>query len=136
LLVQHAHLLVRRRQMRRDFLATTESVAARVSFNLGAVQRNPFQSDQTFGAQHAQHLREKIVESGLVVRAETRQRAMTDRLQPAQPLAARFVFALPRQFACRTDPAAVGVQPQTDQQLRVRVLPPRATFHRCDLGVI
>ena len=44
--------------MRRDFLATTESVAARVGFNFGAVQRDPFERDQTFGAQHAQHLRE------------------------------------------------------------------------------
>jgi len=26
--------------------------------NLGAVQRDPFESEQTFGAQHAQHLRE------------------------------------------------------------------------------
>jgi len=53
---QHAHLHARRRQMRRDFLAAAESVAASIGFNFGAVQRNPFESDQTLGAQHAQRL--------------------------------------------------------------------------------
>jgi hypothetical protein len=61
---------------------------------------------------------------------------MTNGLQPAQPLATRLVFAPPRQFARRTDPAAVGVQLQTDQQLRVSVLASRAAFHGGDLRVI
>jgi hypothetical protein len=61
---------------------------------------------------------------------------MTHKLQPAQPLATRFVFALPRQFARRTNPAAVGVQPQTDQQLRIGVLSSGTALHRRDLRVI
>src|SRR5580698_517861 len=101
--------------MRRDFLATTERVAARVGLNLGAVQRDPFESDQTLGAQHTDHLREEIVECGFVVRAETRQWAVTHRPPPAQPLASRFLFALPRQFARRTGPPAIRVQPQADR---------------------
>ena len=61
---------------------------------------------------------------------------MTDSLQTAQPLAARLILALPRQFPRRTDSAAVGVQPQTDQQLRVGVLASRAAFHCGDLRMI
>jgi hypothetical protein len=37
LLIQDAHLLARRRQMRRKFFLATKSVAARVGFNLGSV---------------------------------------------------------------------------------------------------
>src|SRR5271169_1755747 len=61
---------------------------------------------------------------------------MAHRLQPAQPLATRFVFALPRQLARRTDPPAVGVQPQTDQKLRIGVLASRVALHGSDLRVI
>jgi hypothetical protein len=61
---------------------------------------------------------------------------MTNGLQPAHPLAARLILALPRQFTRRTDPAAVGVQPQTDQQLRVGMLASGAAFHCGDLRMI
>lgn len=71
-----------------------------------------------------------------MIGTETGQRPLADRLQPAQPLAARFVLALSRQLARRTDPTAVGVNPQADQQLRVGVFPPGAPFHRLDPRVI
>jgi hypothetical protein len=109
--------------MHRDLFLAAKTVAAGTGFNLGAVLRDAFQRDQALGRD-------------LVVRAEARQRAMTNGLQPAQPLATRLVFAPPRQFARRTDPAAVGVQLQTDQQLRVSVLASRAAFHGGDLRVI
>src|ERR1035438_3014990 len=61
---------------------------------------------------------------------------MADHLQTAQPLEARFELTLPRHLARRTDSPAVGVQPQADQQLRVRVFPPGAAFDRCNLRMI
>ena len=58
---------------------------------------------------------------------------MTNGLQPAQPLAARLILALPGQFTRRIDPAAVGVQPQTDQQLWLGIFASGAAFYRSDL---
>src|SRR6202035_1769898 len=71
-----------------------------------------------------------------MIGTEAGQRPVADRLQPAQPLAARLVLALSRQLARRTNATAVGVNPQADQQLRVGVLPPGAPFHCLDLRVI
>ena len=86
---------MRRRQMRRNLLVATEGVTARIGFDLGSVQRDSFQGNQPFGAQHPQYLREQIIEASFVLRPESRQRAMTHALHPAQPLTARFIFALP-----------------------------------------
>src|SRR5438445_5284707 len=61
---------------------------------------------------------------------------MAHRLHPAQPLATGFVFTLPRQLPRRTDASAIGVQPQTDQELWVGVLSSCAAFHRGNLLVI
>jgi len=41
-----------------------------------------------------------------------------------------------RHLPRRTDAAAVGVQPQTDQQLRVRMLAPGVALDRSNLRVI
>src|SRR5712691_10864632 len=61
---------------------------------------------------------------------------MADRSQTAQPLQSRFILALPRHLARRTDAAVVGVQPYTDQQLRVRMLAPGVALDRSNLCVI
>src|SRR6266852_2118903 len=61
---------------------------------------------------------------------------MADRFQTAQPLEPRFKFALPRHLARRTDAAAVGVQPYTDQQPRVRMLAPSVALDCGNLCVI
>jgi hypothetical protein len=72
----------------------------------------------------------------LVIGTKPRKRAITDRRQRAQPLKGRLVFAPPRHLARRTDAAAVGIQPETDQDLRVGVIAPRPPLHRGDGGII
>ena len=101
--------------MRLQLLPPPEAVAARTGLDLGAVQRHPFHGDQTLGAQHAQHLHKQIVQRRLVAGAEVRQHLVTDRFQPAQPLAARLELALAGQLARRADAPAVGLQPQANQ---------------------
>jgi hypothetical protein len=49
-------------------------------------------------------------------------------LQPRQPLERRIVLASPRHFPSRSNPLAVGVHPQPDQQLWIERWPP-AFFH-------
>src|SRR5690348_15346694 len=61
---------------------------------------------------------------------------MTYRLQCTQPLAARLILALTRQFSRRTDTPAVSVKPQADQQPRIGVLAPRTSFYCGNLFVI
>src|ERR1700680_3938730 len=61
---------------------------------------------------------------------------MADHLQTAQPLQSRFELTLPLDLTSRTDASAVGVQPQADHQLRVRVFAPSAAFDRCNLRII
>src|SRR5258708_20877994 len=61
---------------------------------------------------------------------------MADCFQTAQPFEPRFVLALPRYLARRTDAPAIGVQPQADQQLRIRMLPPSMALHRSNLRMI
>ncbi len=61
---------------------------------------------------------------------------MANRFHAAQPLESRFKLALPRHLARRTDAAAVSVQPYTDQQLRVRMLPPGVALDRSNLRMI
>jgi hypothetical protein len=68
--VQHAHLFARDSQMRRNLFLAAKTVPAGIGFNLGAVQRDAFQRDQALSTQDAQHLREQIVECGLVVGAD------------------------------------------------------------------
>src|SRR5260370_42615471 len=116
-----------------DLLPPAESVAAGVRFNLGSIQCDSFESDQAFRAQHPQHRREQVIESGLVLRPETRQCSMTHRMQSTQPLAARLILALPRQFPRRTDATAVSVQPQPNKQSRVRFLTPTTSFASANL---
>ena len=130
------HLLARQLEVRFQFLLAAEGVAPGVGFDLRPVQRHALQGDQTFRTQHPQHLHEQIVQPRLVTGAKTRQRAMTDRLQRAQPLKGRFIFAPPRHLACRADAPAIGIQPKTDQDLRVGVIAPRPPLHRANLGVI
>jgi hypothetical protein len=54
--IQQSNLFACKRQMCLDLLSPTEGVAARVGFDLRAVQRHAFHGDQSFGAEHAQHL--------------------------------------------------------------------------------
>src|SRR6266852_6673957 len=61
---------------------------------------------------------------------------MADCFQTTQPLQTRFVLALPRYLARRTDAAAIGVQPQADQQARIRMLAPSMALHRSNLRMI
>ena len=70
----------------------------------------------------------------LSLRGAQRRSNLVEAAQSARDCVA--ALALPRQFARRTDTPAVCVQPQTDQQLWVGVLPSSATFHRGDLGVV
>src|SRR5260370_11741008 len=74
--------------------------------------------------------------AGVVFGAEARQCSMTHRLQSTQPLAARLILALPRQFPRRTDAPAVSVQPQANQQSRVGVLTPSDSFDSGNLLMI
>ena len=136
LCIQYPHLLAGQLQMRFQLLFAAEAVAPSIGFDFRAVQRHPLQRDQSLGAQHAQHLHEQIIQSCLVLRAETGQRPMADRFQTAQPLQPRLKPALPRYLARGTDPAAVGVQPHTDQQPRVRMLAPGVALDRSNLRVI
>ena len=136
LFLHEPHLLARQFQVRLQLLLAAEGVAASVGFDLRPVQRYALQGDQTFGTQHPQHLHEKIVQPRLVTGTKTRERAMTDRLQRAQPLKGRFIFAPPRHLARRTDAAAVGIEPETDQNLGIGVISPRPPLHRADLGII
>ena len=119
-----------------QLLLAPETVAACVGLDLGSVQRYPLQRDQSFGAHHSQYLHEQIVQGRFVIAAKAGQRAVADRLQPAQPLAPRLVLTLPRQFARRTDPTAIRVNPQADQQLRIGVLSPSPPFDRLNLRVV
>lgn len=129
-------MLARQFQVRFQFLFATEGIAPGIGFDFGSVQRHPFQRDQSFGAQHAEHLHEQIIQSCLVVGAESGQCPMADRSETAEPLEPRFKLALPRRLARRTDAAAVGVQPYTNQQLRVRVLAAGVPLDRSNLRVI
>ncbi len=134
--IQDAHLLARQLQMRFQFLFAAEAIASGISFDFGSVQCHPFQTDQTFGAQHTEYLHEQIIQSCLVFRAEAGQRPMADRLQSTEPLKTWFKLALPRHFSCRTDSPTVGVQPKTDQQLGVGMVAPRPTLDGFNLRVI
>ncbi len=64
--VQDAHLLARQFQVRFQFLFAAEAIASGVGFDFGSVQCHPFQTDQTFGAQHAEYLHEQIIQPCLV----------------------------------------------------------------------
>jgi hypothetical protein len=75
-------------------------------------------------------LRKQIVKRRLVASAEVGKRVMVDRLQPAQPRQAGFVFALASDLARAADALAVGIQPQRDQQLRINCWAAGAPFHR------
>src|SRR5712692_5869516 len=92
--------------------------------NLRAVLHHLVQRDQPFFAERRQHLREQLVQLLLLLHTEIRQRVVVHFLQSGQPLEGRVVLAAPRHFARRTDPLAVGVHPQTDQQLRIERRPP------------
>src|SRR5260370_33772207 len=74
--------------------------------------------------------------AGVVFGAEAGKWLMTTRLQSTQPLAARLILALPRQFPRRTDAPAVSVQPQANQQSRVGVLTPSDSFDSGNLLMI
>src|ERR1035438_9982864 len=71
-----------------------------------------------------------------MIGAKAGQRPVADPLQPAEPLAPRFVLALPRQLARRTQAPAVRVNPQATEAIGIGVLPPGAPFHRLDLREI
>jgi hypothetical protein len=134
--VEQSHLPARQFQVCGQLLLAPKAVAACVGLDLGSVQRYPLQRDQSLGTHHPQQLHEQVVQCRFVIRAKARQPAVADRLQPAQPLASRLVLALPRQFARRTCPTTVRVNPQADQQMRSGVLSPGAPFDRLDLRVI
>lgn len=62
--------------------------------------------------------------------SEVRQRVMVDDVESGQPLKWGFVFTAPRDLACRTDSATVRIQPQADEQSRIRCRTPRLSLNR------
>jgi hypothetical protein len=52
------------------------------------------------------------------------QRVVVHFLQLRQPLERGIVPTAPCHFPCRTNPSAIGLDPQTDQQLRIQRRPP------------
>src|SRR6266850_5471404 len=55
---------------------------------------------------------------------------MVDLSQPAEPLEGWLISAAACELTCRTDPSAVGINPQTHQQPRIPWRAPRAAFNR------
>ena len=135
-LLHQPNLLARPLQVSLQLLLAAEGVAAGMGFDLRPVQRHPLQGDQTFRTQHSQHLHEQIVQRRLWTGTKPGKRAVADPRQRAQPLKGRLVFAPPRHLAPRTDAAAIGIQPETDQDLRVGMIAPRPPLHRGDGGII
>src|SRR5712692_201882 len=109
-----------------------ERLPAGQRFHFRPIVHHPLEPDQSVRTQHPQHLREQLVQRRLMLHAEVRQGVMIHRLQTRQPLIGRMIFAAPLDLARRTHTLAVGVNPQTDQQLRIESRPPRFTFHRLD----
>ena len=88
---------------------------ARQCLDLRAVLHHLFQADQSFFAERRQHLREQPVQLFLFLHTKVRQRVI---VTPPAP-SATGTRDHTRSAARRTDPLAVGVHPQTDQQLRI-----------------
>src|SRR5713101_728913 len=106
----------------RFLLAITPT--ARLGLDLGAILHHLLQRDQSFLAQRRQHLREQFIQFLLLLHAEIRQRVIVHFLPSRQPLERRIVLTAPGYFSGRTNPLAIGVHPQTDQQLRINRRPP------------
>src|ERR1700692_1696207 len=113
----------------RFLLAITPT--ARLRLDHGAILHHLLQRDQSFLAQRRQHLREQFIEFLLLLHTEIRQRVIVHFLPPRQPLERRIVRTPPGPFSRRTNPLAIGVHPQTDQQLRINRRP--ASFLRAAL---
>src|ERR1700726_3776567 len=106
----------------RFLLAITPT--ARLRLDLGAILHHLLQRDQSFLAERRQHLREQFIEFLLPLHTEIRQRVIVHFLPSRQPLERRIVLTAPGHFSRRTNPLAIGVHPQTDQQLRINRRPP------------
>src|ERR1700726_356226 len=117
----------------RFLLAITPT--ARLRLDLGAILHHLLQRDQSFLAQRRQHLREQFIEFLLLLHAEIRQRVIVHFLPSRQPLERRIVLTAPGHFSCRTNPLAIGVHPQANEQLRIERRPP-AFFHATLDGLI
>src|ERR1700684_2184931 len=94
-----------------DLLLAPKCVSTGVGFNLGAIQRHPFPGDQSFSTQHPHPLHKHAIERVLVIRTESRQSSMTNRLQTAQPLERRLKLTSSRNLTRRADPPTVRIQP-------------------------
>jgi hypothetical protein len=69
-------------------------------------------------------LREQLIQLLAMLHPETGQGVVVHYFASRQPLQRWFPLAPPRHFPCRTDPLAVGVNPQADQQPRIKRRPP------------
>src|ERR1700693_45195 len=106
----------------RFLLAITPT--ARLRLDHGAILHHLLQRDQSFLAQRRQHLREQFIEFLLLLHTEIRQRVIVHFLPSRQTLERQIVRTAPGHFSRRTNPLAIGVHPQTDQQLRIERRPP------------
>src|ERR1700691_4174190 len=95
-----------------------------LGLKLRAVLHHLFQRDQSFLAQRRQHLGEQFIQLLLLLHTKIRQRVVVHFLQSRQPLESRIKLAPSRHFPRRSHPLAVGVDPQTDQQLRIECRTP------------
>src|SRR6266568_315246 len=102
--------------------------------NLRPVLHYLFQRDQPFLTERRQHLREQFIQFVFLLHAEIRQRVVVHFVEACQPLESRIKLAPPRYFPRRANPLAVGVHPQTNQQLRIERRPP--TFFRAALDAL
>ncbi len=122
LLVRVGHLfhrLSRLLQAFADRLFPPKRVHSRLRSDLRPVVHHLFQTDDPRAFQQCQQLREQLVQRFLMLDPKISQRMMVYRRQSTQPLQPRFPLHQPLDFSCRTDSFAVGVYPQTDQQMRI-----------------
>ena len=102
--------------------------------HLRNVMYHPIEGDQLLATQDPQQWCEQLIQRLLVLNAEVRQLVMIDDFAPCQPLVGGMVAAAPIHFPRRTDLFAVGLNPQTDQQVRIEGRTPRHPLHRAHVG--
>ena len=76
-------------------VAATEALAPRIGTNLGAIDGDAIERDQTALGQHPEHLDEQLAQCFAVRNAEVGQRVMVDRPQRGEPLQSGLVLHLP-----------------------------------------
>ena len=78
--------------------------------------------------QQTKYLREQFVESNAVIYAKVRDRMVINQIHTSEPLKRRIDFTQAGNLPRRSNPTAVGVDPNGNEQTRVKCASPCRAF--------